>query len=36
MSYVWCVRLPSCVLGVVCMVAILCPRCGVQGRRLVS
>ena len=32
----WCVRWPSCVLGVVCKVAVLCPRCGVLGGRLVS
>ena len=36
MSYVWCVGLPSCVLGVVCKVAVLCPRCDVQGGSLVS
>ena len=40
MSYMWCVRyascvlgmvfkVPSCVLGVVCKVGVLCPRCGV-------
>ena len=35
MSYLWCVRLSSCVLGVVCKVVVLCPRyCVVSiGRR---